>query len=518
MVNDTAVTSLDDDGLHVLELPKPFEPGDTLHVGFVYGASFPSGSTRNGGGVEQFVLPSGAVLHTLRRSFLPVPGIVPGIGAGPDRLPPSPPDTNAWRGTLPPAVGPGLPFTTRIEATAPAGWTVNATGVRIAERSDGSASTFVWASDVPVRALNVVAGRWEVNRREGVAVYYHKGHAENVDGIAAALAAARRRYAEWFHPCPWPELRISEFPNMVSNAQGFPSNISMSETSGFLIRQDGVAPPGFLVTAHEAAHQWWGNLLVPGDAPGADVLIEGMAHYAALLLHESELGPRARIDFAVRMEEQYGRRRRIGSERPLASAVDEGRQGEETVVYDKGAWVMWMLQQHLGREPMLAGLREFINRYRAPDDSDFPTVHDLMETLRPYAADPAGYQAFVDQWFHSVVLPEYRLRDVTVVPTGENWDVTAVVENIGTGFATIDVALQPGGRFPGDARQPAPAHLDSRQSVRIEPHRPVHLRWRVAFVPGRIVIDPDAMVLQLNRGMAVFGEFQDMAGPGTSRP
>ena len=41
---------------------------------------------------------------------------------------------------------------------------------------------------------------------------------------------------------------------------------------------------------------------------------------------------------------------------------------------------------------------------------DHPVLQDFIATLRPYAPDAAAYDAFVHQWFHEVVVPEYRLE------------------------------------------------------------------------------------------------------------
>ena len=66
----------------------------------------------------------------------------------------------------------------------------------------------------------------------------------------------------------------------------------------------------FLVTAHESAHQWWGNLLTPGKGPGGNLLSEGMSHFSTAMLFEQVKGPRARMEFMKRIEEQYGDDRR----------------------------------------------------------------------------------------------------------------------------------------------------------------------------------------------------------------
>ena len=107
-------------------------------------------------------------------------------------------------------------------------------GTKTAETVKDGRRTVVWESDFPVSFFNVIAGRWEVERGEGTAVYYDRGHPYNIGEMREALDAARRYYSEWFYPYPWRELKLSEFPNLASYAQGFPTNITFSEGIGFL--------------------------------------------------------------------------------------------------------------------------------------------------------------------------------------------------------------------------------------------------------------------------------------------
>jgi aminopeptidase N len=358
----------------------------------------------------------------------------------------------------------------------------------------------VWQTDHPVRALNLLAGRWQVLRREGTAVFYHPGHAHNVEEISNALVAARRRFSEWFHPYPWSELRLSELPNWIERAQGFPTNLSFSEGFGFLARSEPRTRLAFAVTAHEAAHQWWGNLVTAGKGPGADLLIEGMAQYSALLLMEAEHGLAGRIELACRFEERYGRERRADGERPLVEIEDASRAGDETAIYDRGGWVLWMLDRHLGRERMLAGLRAFIQQFLESDDH--PLVEDLLETLRPYAPDPAAYQAFVEQWLFDVVSPELSVSETVVAPTGAGWTVSATVANVGTGTVTVEVAVSRGERFDAATGEALAGYADARQAVRLRPGERQKLSWTTGFKPERIVVDPDAQLFQLHRERA----------------
>ena len=114
----------------------------------------------------------------------------------------------------------------------------NATGVLVSEKVENGRRITEWRSDSPVRAFNVVLGRWKVKRGDGVAVYYDARHPYNVDEMLEALVAARRWYGEWFAPYPWKELKLSEFPGLASYAQGSPTNITFSENIGFLTRSE----------------------------------------------------------------------------------------------------------------------------------------------------------------------------------------------------------------------------------------------------------------------------------------
>ena len=209
-------------------------------------------------------------------------------------------------------------------------------------------------------------------------------------------------------PYPWKELKLSEFPNLATYAQGFPTNITFSEGIGFLTKDSPEIHAAFVITAHEAAHQWWGNIVTPGKGPGGNILSEGTAHFSTILLVEQVKGLNARIDFCKRLEDNYGKSRRADSERPLVK-TDGTRAGDTTVTYDKGGWVFWMLLNHMGRERALKGIQAFFKTYHG--NPDHPVLQDFLAAMRPFAADPAAYDAFTRQWFFEVVVPEYRLHE-----------------------------------------------------------------------------------------------------------
>jgi ABC-2 type transport system permease protein len=360
--------------------------------------------------------------------------------------------------------------------------------------------TVEWRSDQPVRFFNVVAGKWAVRRGHDTTVYYHPAHSYNIDEISEALDAARKYYSEWFCSYPWKELKLSEFPSLSTYAQGFPTDITFSEGIGFLTRSDPQSDVAFLVTAHESAHQWWGNILTPGKGPGGNILAEGMAHFSTALLFEQVKGPRGRIEFLKGIENRYETRRRKDSERALVK-IDGSQDGDTTVTYDKGGWVFWMLLRQIGREQTLAGLKAFIREYK--DGPDYPVLQDFVAVMRRFASDKQAFDAFVKQWFFDVVVPEYRLSDARRNPANgkDASDVSIHVENVGTGRMKVEVAAAAGERYGTDGK-PSPDYHDARTAVELGAGEAKDVNIHCPFKPDRVLMDPDALVFQLRRKLA----------------
>ena len=336
-------------------------------------------------------------------------------------------------------------------------------------------------------------------RRPHTKVFYDERHPYNVEEMSVALDSAYTYYSQWFRPYPWQELKLSEFANLARYAQGFPTNITFSEGIGFLTKDKPGSNVAFLVTAHEAAHQWWGNLLVPGQGPGGNVLSEGTAHFSTGLLIEQVKGLAARIEFFDTIEHSYNDGRSADAERPLVK-IDGSKDGDSTVMYDKGGWVFWMLLNHLGRDKMLEGLQQFIRQYHAGDDH--PVLQDFVAAMRPYARDPQAYDAFVKQWFLEVVMPQYKFDNAQRDRLNDQqWQVTVRVTNVGTGRMAVEIAAATGDRFD-DESQLRPEYRDQRTIVTLGQGEHADVTLTCDFEPQRLVVDPDRLVLQLKRKLS----------------
>lgn len=503
-LNDADYTPENRTYLYVFTPPQPLKPKEKMRIGFAYEGRFPKGTTKNGGGTGEFILPSSVVLTSFGTSFVPMLGYSEQVGVDDDnRYEPKVYPDNFYEGVTEPLFGSPTPFTTTIRITAPEEYTLNSVGAKRSDEVSGGKRTVVWESDQPVRMFNIIAGRWQERRGENTVIYFHPGHGYNIDAMAEGLDAARKYYSEWFYPYPWRELKLSEFPNLATYAQGFATNITFSEGIGFLTLSDDKADAAFVITAHEAAHQWWGNLLTPGKGPGGNILSEGMAHFSTVLLCEQVKGQRSRMEFLKRIEENYGNTRRKDAEKPMVK-TDGTKPGEQTVMYDKGGWVFYMLLRHMGRERALAGMKEFIGHYRF--NTDHPVLQDFVRVLRRHAADPVAYDVFIKQWFFEVVVPEYKLTEALRAPAadsgGDAWDVTVSVQNVGTGKMPLEVAAVKGERFDKDGKEAAD-YRDARATVTLGAGESAEVKIRCNFQPDRVVADPDVTVLQIQRKFAV---------------
>ena len=224
-----------------------------------------------------------------------------------------------------------------------------------------------------------------------------------------------------------------------------------------------------------------------------------MAHFSTILLVDQIKGPGARIGFAKRLETNYANNRHPDSELPLVK-IDGSHSGDTTVTYDKGGWVFWMLLNHMGRERALRGMKAFIKTYHG--NRDHPVLEDFLEVMRPFAPEPTAFDAFTKQWFFDVVMPEYHLLNPKKSHEGDRWKATVEIESAGTGRMAVEVAATQGSRFDKSGK-PSADYREARVTATPEKGKKQELTIICPFEPESIIVDPDALVLQLQRKLAV---------------
>jgi hypothetical protein len=235
-------------------------------------------------------------------------------------------------------------------------------------------------------------------------VYYQSGHEANLGRMIKGVRDSLDYDTRNFGPYPLKVLRIVEFPRYAEFAQSYPGTIPFSEGLGFIARVDDNKPKDldypYYVTAHEMAHQWWGNQLIAGDTRGATVLSESMAEYAALMVIKNNLGPARMRHFLRHDLDKYLLGRGLESVKELPLGDNEN---QAYIHYAKGALAMVELQDVLGEDKVNAVLRTLLARYTYAT-APYPSASVLIDALRQVAPAPDAY--LIDDLFNKIVLYE----------------------------------------------------------------------------------------------------------------
>jgi hypothetical protein len=223
---------------------------------------------------------------------------------------------------------------------------------------------------------------------------------------------------EEFGPTPIRNLAITPIPGGFG--QGFPGLVYLS-TLAYL--DPGQLPPRLreraeetffseLLEAHEVAHQWWGNLVVPASYHD-DWLIESLANYSALLLLERKKGSKALDTVLDDYRNHLLSKTASGDSLESAGPIVWGYRLESslapdawrTVTYEKGTWIIHMLRRRLGDEKFLSLLRDISSHYHSISTEQF---RELAHRYAPASPDP-DLKTFFDNWVYGTGIPAVKL-------------------------------------------------------------------------------------------------------------
>jgi len=284
---------------------------------------------------------------------------------------------------------------------------------------------FHYATDAPIlnniaffsAAYAVREARW--NDVE-IQIFYHPGHALNVERMIRSVQASLDYLTRRLGPYPYHQIRLVEYPGDRRSLYAHPINIRYME--GFSFINPEAEPRGidlpFATVAHEVSHQWWGNQLVPAPVVGAPMLNETLAWYSALEIVEASYGREHRNQLVGAMRASYlSPRARAGS--PLLRATDRFQW------YRKGVIALCALREYVGAERMDTALRHLFERHgsRTPP---LPTTLDLYKELQAVTPDELRY--LLADLFEANTYWELSTKDVEAerLATGE-WRVTLEV-------------------------------------------------------------------------------------------
>ncbi|MEO7057967.1 MAG: M1 family aminopeptidase [Caldimonas sp.] len=259
-----------------------------------------------------------------------------------------------------------------------------------------------------------------------IEIDYQPGHEFNLDSMLAATKDSLADFSTWFGPYQYRQFRIVEFPRYESFAQSFPNTIPFSEAIGFIARVRPDDPKDidypYYVTAHEAAHQWWGHQVVSGDVQGGTMLIESMAQYSALMVMKKKFGAAKMRRFLAYELNRYlsGRAFEQKKELPLSRV-----ENQQYIHYAKGSLVMYALADYIGQDKLDQAIRAFrdAHAFKGPP---YPSSSELIARIREVT--PPELQYVIDDLFEKIVVYDNRAVSATMKPLpGGRFEVTMKV-------------------------------------------------------------------------------------------
>lgn len=271
--------------------------------------------------------------------------------------------------------------------------------------------------------------------------------AHNVQMVADIAASAVNFYAQRFGPYPYGILHLTQMPGPLS--QGWPGLIFLSSYS-FLLPEERARierdPVSFLlskqVTAHETAHQWWGDL-VYWRGYRDQWLFEGLANYCSLMMVQRE-DPVGFHQVMTRYRDNLLEKNKDGAILKDAGPVTLGLRlsssefpdGYEAISYGRGTWLFHMLRHLLDDEPSNA-------EGRHPGSGESRFVRALLKLREAYAEKPVTtrevlqvlaeelpstqryegkkeLQWFLEGWVNGTAVPHLQLENVKFTASGHS--------------------------------------------------------------------------------------------------
>jgi aminopeptidase N len=303
-----------------------------------------------------------------------------------------------------------------LRATFPADLKVLGNGNLVSEvdHGDGTrATTWVALTPMPTYGLFFGAyGDWtelDLGHHRGRALTAHL-YADHADGVAPAFAdtGVQLDYlAGRFGPFRWGRLDLVEDPLPFFGGMENPTVISLSD--GILATQQ--VDFARELRIHETSHHWCGNLV--RLASWNDFwLSEGCANYMAGRFFRDHGDPEAARRY-------WGSQLRrallfdglffnppLHALRPPDPELPDAGNIVDGISYQKGAWILHMLEDRLGTERFNRTLRAWFTgrAFQAASTRDFQA-----QVERSGGMTPAAVAAFFDQWVYGTGFPAFNL-------------------------------------------------------------------------------------------------------------
>jgi aminopeptidase N len=231
------------------------------------------------------------------------------------------------------------------------------------------------------------------------------------------------------------------------------------------------------LVAHEMAHQWFGDSVTESDWD--DIwLSEGFATFFAHVYAEKYEGRQAYIEGLKRSRPVvFAAERREPKLAIIHDNLSDTRRILNSLVYQKGAWVLHMLREELGEEAFWSGIRAYYSRYRDRN----ATTADFRKVMEETSKRDLAW--FFQQWLNQPASPRIEA----------NW-----IYNAGTKTVKLKLAQTQAGdpyRLQLEARLGEPGPQGASLHTIDLKERKLSIELPAPSEPSTITLDPSSKLL-----------------------
>ena len=366
-----------------------------------------------------------------------------------------------------------------VEITVPLGFTVVGPGTLESIDTVGISEVFTWQSREPVTQIPVVVARFFRQTFDDTVVPLTFFVTEDFDRDLKPLADQINKILSFF------ESEFGAFPREAMNiVQVADFKLSSTGCGGMVLLESALLESPSLPVmelAKRLARQWWGYSL--RFERSADAwLQDGFATYAALRYLEVE-DPE---EFSVGLAREAISALKYEGQAPISRGLglELGSAQYESIVGSKGAWILYMLSQLVGREKLNSELGEWYRRKA----HQVATTEELIDFMQERTGEDYGW--FFVQWVDSVGIPEFRIEYTIYKLREGNYKIRGQIQQDLELFRMpMDVLIETKG-------QPEEKQLNVRG-------KNSSFTFETATMPLRMRLDPHGKILRDSEEMRV---------------
>ncbi|NEP61004.1 MAG: peptidase [Symploca sp. SIO2G7] len=277
--------------------------------------------------------------------------------------------------------------------------------------------------------FTIYSGDYAVHRdnsyRVPIEIYYHPQHSDNIELITQHVGQALTFYEDTFGPYPFDQVRVVEFvyyDGMVFSEGG---TLGIPEVLVWKSQARGLGEDHIIDwVTYLLAQAWWEDQLIAADVAGSMTLREALSAYASNLYLRSQRTPMQQEQAQKqRMRDFFRSLGKIDFKEPPLTDI----YNELPIARHKGGMVLELIEDQIGQDALLKGIRAFLQKYRY-QSAPYATVLDLQDAILAQASD-VNQQTTIRELFSQVVTYQVGLADALYTPRSDGkFDIRLTLE------------------------------------------------------------------------------------------